>query len=444
MIRFCRGTCINDLGKGVFRVGPFCIDTARLFSLLLTSILLLSSASVVLAKESEFPADWYFDSMQTMREKLEGLPAPEISTDTWIGDTTTLDECRGKVVVLDFWATWCGPCVASIPKNISLVEEHSDDLVFIGMHSATSGWDKAEEMVDKRGINYPVVLDSGDTADDYQITGFPTYVIIDADGIVRAAGVLPTHVKDIVERLLEESGTPGNATQFTSLNRDWFYRGASWMRSWQDQLGQPAEPIRSAAWWMPGDGADEPESVDVADAEIDALAEVEMPEGYSELDLEGSVRVVHFTRPGLPVTDKQLELLNEKAAKYSPQGVVFLAVCDHESDWQVARSLATQLDLKMPLVLDRAIPSVADESNEAASETGSEAERESSEPTGVITTSPTEVTKPREAGETAQSYHIRIAPVTVLIDRKGRIRATGIRLDQLGDALDLLLSEQAG
>lgn len=391
-------------------------------------IFLFVSAMSATAAENEFPAEWYFKQMDEMRASLEGGPAIELSTDTWIGDSTTLDDCRGKVVVLDFWATWCGPCVASIPKNIELVNAFKDDLVFIGVHSSTSGWDKAPEMVEERQINYPVVLDTGETSAAYGVNAFPTYVIIDRSGIVRAAGVQPGHVEDIVKRLFEESGSAVEENQLASFNRNWFYGGSSRMKTWQEQLGQTAHPVKANAWWTPGDveaagiarngvnegnqGEDETED-NISDNNQLADVLADAPDGQHEADLDGVVRVLHFTRPGMTITQNQLKALSKMAAKYAPQGVVFTVVCDSESDWKATRTFASQHELIIPMALDAAAKSEPD-------------------------------VKIREAGLTAQSYHVRVAPVTVVVDRRGSIRATGLKLEQLSKALELLLSERAG
>lgn len=399
------------------------------------------------AADPEFPDEWFFDQQDEMRSNLEGSLAIELSTDTWIGESTTLDACRGKVVVLDFWATWCGPCVAAIPKNIAMVDAHPDDLVFIGMHSETSGWDKAPQMVEDREINYPVVLDTGETGEAYGINAFPTYIIIDRTGIVRAAGVKPAHVKTIVEQLIDESGPANRGLQFAAFNRSWFYTGVERMRPWQEQLGQPAQPIRARAWWKPGDDrpserqvardsdTDDSETSDTeaSDTEAGDTAGTDIvsdiPDGFNEADLDGVVRVLHFTRPGMAITQTQIKAINETAATYAPQGVTFVVVCDHQSDWSAAQAFASKEDLGVAMALDAA----ADPTKSA---------KDDEEDVNADTTDA--AAQPREAGRTAQSYHVRVAPVTVVIDRKGRIRATGLKIEQLGDALNMLLSEQAG
>ena len=78
--------------------------------------------------ENTFPKEWYVRDGEGLEElrNLEGKPAQEISIAEWKGEASPLAQLKGKVIVLDFWATWCGPCMAAIPKNIEFINKHKD------------------------------------------------------------------------------------------------------------------------------------------------------------------------------------------------------------------------------------------------------------------------------------------------------------------------------
>jgi len=118
-------------------------------------------------------------------ESLAGNEAPKIDAAEWFNtDVRKLDELKGKVVLLDFWATWCGPCVAKLPDVQKLADKFADQgLVVIGIHSE-SGGTECGDYVKKNNITFPVVIDDGATAERYGINGIPAYYLIDKSGKV--------------------------------------------------------------------------------------------------------------------------------------------------------------------------------------------------------------------------------------------------------------------
>ncbi|MEO0587586.1 MAG: TlpA disulfide reductase family protein, partial [Planctomycetota bacterium] len=145
------------------------------------------------------------------RSRLAELEAnaqrpPGLDVSNWLNSAPLRgDDLRGKVVVLDFWATWCGPCIRAIPKANELHETYADDgLVFVGICQPDGG-DRMGDVVEKQGIRFPVALDhDGQTTKRYEVNGFPDYYLIDRAGNLRIADCRNGSVEDAVKALLAE------------------------------------------------------------------------------------------------------------------------------------------------------------------------------------------------------------------------------------------------
>ena len=142
-----------------------------------------------------------------LRERLKTVDAanpPALQVSNWINaEPATLAGLKGKIVVLDFWATWCGPCIASIPHTNGLAEKFKDKVVFIGVCHPRGG-EKMADTVKEKGIKYPVCLDSaGATAKAYAVNGFPDYYIVDANGKLAVADCANDSVEKAIAALLK-------------------------------------------------------------------------------------------------------------------------------------------------------------------------------------------------------------------------------------------------
>ena len=141
-----------------------------------------------------------------VKENLPGSPAPALAGTAWLNTDGPLawDDLRGKVVLLDFWGTWCMPCVEKMPQVQALHEKYQDKgLVVIGVHTAQAA-ETCEEFAEKNNITFPLVLDTGKTAEHYAVSGWPSYILIDKTGRVTAAASTRLPEEQEIERLLSQ------------------------------------------------------------------------------------------------------------------------------------------------------------------------------------------------------------------------------------------------
>jgi peroxiredoxin len=122
-------------------------------------------------------------------------PATDFTLPGLDGKTVSLSSFKGKVVLLNFWATWCGPCKAEIPGFVELQAQYKNDLVILGL-SVDDPADKAKAFADQYKVNYPMVLGLGhdEIQDAYgPIYGIPASFLISRDGKVckRHLGIAP-------------------------------------------------------------------------------------------------------------------------------------------------------------------------------------------------------------------------------------------------------------
>jgi peroxiredoxin len=98
-----------------------------------------------------------------------------------------INSFRGKAVLINFWATWCGPCVQEIPSLISLQNEFGPQgLTVIGVSMDQNGEGPVQKLIEKTGINYPVVMGDAKISRDFGgIFGIPASFLIDQSGTVR-------------------------------------------------------------------------------------------------------------------------------------------------------------------------------------------------------------------------------------------------------------------
>ena len=145
-------------------------------------------------------------------EKKAGLlavgdPAPEWKLADSAGKSHALADYKGRVVVLDFWATWCGPCAKVMPKLDKLQKKYGErGLVVLGVNSFETGDPVA--MMKKKGLSYTLLLKGEELAATYGVASLPVIYVIGADGRVlySHAGPDTKKLEDVINKQFGDQG----------------------------------------------------------------------------------------------------------------------------------------------------------------------------------------------------------------------------------------------
>ncbi|MEO0116762.1 MAG: TlpA disulfide reductase family protein [candidate division WOR-3 bacterium] len=116
-----------------------------------------------------------------LKEKSLLEPSKDFTLPTLAGENITLSKLKGKVVLLDFWATWCPPCRRAIPELVKIYEEYKNRnflVLGIGLDEKTDLLKVQEEL----NITYPILIGNDKVAKQYEIEAIPTLILLDKKG----------------------------------------------------------------------------------------------------------------------------------------------------------------------------------------------------------------------------------------------------------------------
>ncbi len=343
-----------------------------------------------------FPDEWFFYGNVPQRRALlrrsDGFPAPELKVDRWlVGEPTTMAALRGKIVVLDFWGTWCAPCLAALPHTVELSKQYADRGVeFLAICDGSRGTEKAQSIVDKLGLSCRVAIDKGkSTYSAFLGQWYPFYVIVDRNSIMRASGLTPDALDKAIDLMLEEqpadtepnaapASPPAPANSTTpdgddALHTGWLEGSPAQRLSLAQIQGAPAHQINVVSWLN-----SEP---------LDLSA------------LKGKVVLLDFWGTWCAPCLQSVPRVNELRDKYAASGLVVIGVC-HSKNASKMPEIAEQYGIEYPIAADT-------------------------------------------AGATFKAYRVNGTPDYYLIDRAGVVRFADVANEHVEDAITALLAESA-
>lgn len=158
-----------------------------------------------------FAEGGFFEAPNAVRFD-ERIEAPAFSLPSLTGEEVQLEDYRGKVILLNFWATWCPYCSIERPKLQALHEKYKDDgFIVLGVSIDRAEPDVIKKFVDEKKVTYPILHDrTRQVVGEYSVRGTPTTYLLDVEGKVIGKVIGPAEwdsqaTYDLIEQLLKEN-----------------------------------------------------------------------------------------------------------------------------------------------------------------------------------------------------------------------------------------------
>lgn len=338
------------------------------------------------AEVEHFPADWFWgkEKQREKQDALVGQAMPTYELGEWLNKELTADDLKGKIVVIDLWATWCGPCLRALPHTNEMSEKYADQGVVVMAICGSRGQEKMEAIAKQKQLTLPMAKDvKGEAAKAYNLMWWPTMVVIDRNQKIRGVGLKPGKVEAAIEMLLKEQPADGKPAE----------------QGDEAKAETGAAQIKDA--WLEGSPQQRERLAGMTDAAPPAMSVTDWT-NTDELKLEslkGKVVLVDFWATWCGPCLRSIPHTNELMAKYGEDGLVIIGVC-HSRGSDKMKSTVEAKGIKYPVVAD-------------------------------------------VQGKTVKAWKVNGFPDYYLIDRAGKLRIPDCKNGSVEQAIKALLAEPA-
>jgi thiol-disulfide isomerase/thioredoxin len=316
---------------------------------------------------------------------LLGKAMPKLELSEWINGEVKAEDMKGKIVVVDYWATWCGPCIASIPKNNELAKKYADKGVLIIGACGGRGEEKMGQIVEKHDMEYPTAKVTPESTQAWAVQWWPTYAVVDRKGVVRALGIRPDYVPKIVDAILKEQPAKEKT--------------ASASGSLKAEVLSAAKEAGVQDAWLEGTAESRKrfEAIEGKAAPALTVKEWKNAEAMKVADLKGKVVLLDFWATWCGPCIASIPHTNELQKKYKDKGLVIIGVC-HSRGAEKMADMVTEKGIEYPVAAD-------------------------------------------VDGKTDEAYKVDSYPDYYFIDRAGKLRIADCKNGSVEEAIQALLAE---